>query len=88
MSFGALGSQPGPQPTVALQQGFAVVELEHRPHQQGDTLGIDFQARLDYGYQAVAKLTPMAEALIAAAYGKGPDRSLELLQRRAPPWSR
>ncbi len=37
--------------------------------------GIDPQARLDYGYQAVGKLTPMAKALIASAYGKGPDRS-------------
>jgi feruloyl esterase len=37
--------------------------------------GIDPQARLDYGYQAVAKLTPMAKALIRAGYGKAPDRS-------------
>jgi hypothetical protein len=35
----------------------------------------DPQARLDHGYQAVRTLTPMAKALIAAAYGKGPDRS-------------
>jgi len=37
--------------------------------------GIDPQARLDYGYQAVATLTPMAKAAITTAYGKGPDRS-------------
>ena len=72
----ALGSQPGPQPTVALQQGFAVISSDAGHTGQGNlTFGIDFQARLDYGYQAVAKLTPMAKALIAAAYGKGPDRS-------------
>jgi feruloyl esterase len=37
--------------------------------------GMDPQARIDYGYGAVRTLTPMAKALIAAAYGKGPDRS-------------
>jgi feruloyl esterase len=37
--------------------------------------GADPQARADYGYQAVAALTPMAKALIATAYGKRPDRS-------------
>ena len=42
---------------------------------QNPTFGIDPQARLDYGYQAVAKLTPMAKAVIQTAYGKGPDRS-------------
>ncbi|MGF6300927.1 poly(3-hydroxybutyrate) depolymerase [Paraburkholderia sp. WC7.3d] len=33
------------------------------------------QARLDYGYNAVATLTPMAKQVIKLAYGKGPDRS-------------
>ena len=41
----------------------------------GPTFGIDPQARLDYGYQAAAKLTPMARSAIQVAYGKGPDRS-------------
>lgn len=72
----ALGSQPGPQPTVALQQGFAVISSDAGHTGQGNLdFGIDFQARLDYGYQSVAKLTPMAKSLIATAYGKGPDRS-------------
>ena len=31
------------------------------PARSGPTFGIDPQARLDYGYQAVAKLTPMAK---------------------------
>ncbi|MES2945006.1 MAG: tannase/feruloyl esterase family alpha/beta hydrolase [Pseudomonadota bacterium] len=66
----------GPQPTVALQQGFAVISSDAGHTGQGNLdFGIDFQARLDYGYQAVAKLTPMAKALIATAYGKAPDRS-------------
>lgn len=41
----------------------------------GATFGLDPQARLDYGYNAVAQLTPMAKALIAAYYGKRPDTS-------------
>ena len=67
----------GPQPTTALQQGFAVISSDaghsriHRSRASASTV----QARLDYGYQAAAKLTPMAKALIAAAYGKRPDRS-------------
>ena len=70
------GPQPRRQPSDALQQGFAVISSDAGHTGQGDlTFGIDFQARLDYGYQAVAKLTPMAKALIATAYGKGPDRS-------------
>ena len=42
---------------------------------QNPTFGIDPQARLDYGYQAVGKLTPMAKSVIQTAYGKAPDRS-------------
>lgn len=37
--------------------------------------GLDPQARLDYGYQAVGSLTPMAKNLIKVAYGRVPDRS-------------
>ncbi len=37
--------------------------------------GLDPQARIDYGYGAITKLTPMAKNLIKAAYGKLPDRS-------------
>jgi feruloyl esterase len=66
----------GPTPTTALQQGFAVVSSDAGHSGASDpSFGIDFQARLDYGYQAAAKLTPMAKALIAVAYGKRPDRS-------------
>lgn len=66
----------GPAPTTALQQGFAAISSD-AGHSGADdpSFGIDFQARLDYGYQAAAKLTPMAKALIASAYGKPPDRS-------------
>jgi feruloyl esterase len=66
----------GPQPTVPLQQGFAVISSDAGHSGSNDaSFGIDAQARLDYGYQAAAKLTPMAKSLIQAAYGKRPDRS-------------
>lgn len=42
---------------------------------QNPTFGVDPQARLDYGYQAVGALTPMAESLVEAGYGRGPDYS-------------
>ena len=60
----------------ALAQGFAVISSDAgHTNAQNPTFGIDPQARLDYGYQAVGKLTPMAKAAIQTAYGKGPDRS-------------
>lgn len=70
---GVLGGGPV---TGALAQGFAVISSDagHTGPQTG-VFGLEPQSRLDYGYQAVAKLTPMAKALIASAYGKGPDRS-------------
>lgn len=59
-----------------LQQGFAVISSDAgHTAAQNPLFGRDPQARLDYGYQAVGSLTPMAKALIRAAYGKGPDRS-------------
>lgn len=70
---GALGGGPL---TGALLQGFAVISSD-AGHTGAQTpyFGSEPQARLDYGYQAVVKLTPMAKRLIAAAYGRGPDRS-------------
>ena len=60
----------------ALNMGFAVISSD-AGHEAagGPTFGIDPQARLDFGYQAVAKLTPMAKSAIQTAYGKAPDRS-------------
>ena len=70
---GALGGGPV---TGALVQGFAVISSDAgHTARQNPKFGEDPQARADYGYQAVGKLTPMAKALIAVAYGKAPDRS-------------
>ncbi len=72
----AMGTHGGGPITGALLQGFAVISSDAgHTGRQNPRFGEDPQARADYGYQAVGKLTPMAKALIAAAYGKGPDRS-------------
>ena len=72
----ATGGFGGGPLTNALHQGFAVLSSDAgHPGSMGPGFGIDPQARLDYGYQAVGKLTPMAKQAIHLAYGKGPDRS-------------
>ncbi len=71
----ATGSTGGGPLTHALQQGFAVLSSNAGHSGPTPAFGIDPQARLDYGYQAVGKLTPMAKQAIALTYGKGPDRS-------------
>ncbi|MBO9649736.1 MAG: tannase/feruloyl esterase family alpha/beta hydrolase [Variovorax sp.] len=73
----AMGGIGGGGPTsTALQMGFAVISSDAgHAGSLGPRFGIDPQARLDYGYNAVAQLTPMAKNLITQAYGRGPDRS-------------
>ena len=66
----------GPGLDCPLNQGFAVLSSDAgHDGALGPFFGIDPQARLDYGYQAAAKLTPMAKSLIQTAYGRPPDRS-------------
>jgi pimeloyl-ACP methyl ester carboxylesterase len=72
----ALGALGGGPLTGALHQGFAVISSDAGHNgSQNPTFGADFEARQNYGYGAIAKLTPMAKGLIAMAYGKAPDRS-------------
>ncbi|MGR4868977.1 tannase/feruloyl esterase family alpha/beta hydrolase [Variovorax sp. LARHSF232] len=72
----ATGSFGGGPLTHALMQGFAVLSSDAgHAASLGPNFGVDPQARLDYGYQAVGKLTPIAKKVIDSAYGKGPDRS-------------
>jgi feruloyl esterase len=74
----ALGDLGGGPVTSALLQGFAVISSDaghDNRKTRGPGFGLDPQARLDYGYQAVGRLTPMAKEVIRIAYGKGPDRS-------------
>ncbi|CAB1056681.1 Chlorogenate esterase [Olavius sp. associated proteobacterium Delta 1] len=58
----------------ALEMGFAVISSD-AGHGGGPFFGMDPQARIDYGYNAVAELTPMAKRLIKTYYGKFPDKS-------------
>jgi feruloyl esterase len=73
----ALGGIGGGGPrSSALEMGFAVISADAgHAGSMGPRFGLDPQARRDYGYNAVAQLTPMAKNLIAKAYGRGPDRS-------------
>ena len=70
----ATGDTSGGGPlTSALLQGFAVISSDAgHSAAQNPLFGLDPQARLDYGYQAVGKLTPMAKMVLRAAYGKSP----------------
>jgi hypothetical protein len=72
----ALGALGGGPLTGALAQGFAVISSDAgHSAAQNPYFGAEPQARQDYGYAAVGKLTPMAKDLIQASYGKAPDRS-------------
>ncbi|MBT2499133.1 tannase/feruloyl esterase family alpha/beta hydrolase [Agromyces sp. ISL-38] len=72
----ALGSITGGQLSNGLQMGFAVLSSDAGHNRsQNPLFGLDPQARLDYGYQAVGTLTPMAKDLVEAAYGRQPDTS-------------
>jgi len=60
----------------ALNMGFAVISSDAgHTSSQNPLFSLDPQARIDYGYNAVATLTPMAKQAIRTAYGKAPDRS-------------
>jgi feruloyl esterase len=73
----ATGNTSGGGPlTSALLQGFAVISSDAgHSGAQNPTFGIDPQARLDFGYQAVGKLTPMAKRVLRDAYGQRPAYS-------------
>ncbi|MFC7401161.1 tannase/feruloyl esterase family alpha/beta hydrolase [Citricoccus sp. GCM10030269] len=70
----ALGEVGGGE--SGLQMGMAVISSDAGHNSdQNPTFGLDPQARLDYGYQAVGTLTPMATSLIEQAYGQPPHHS-------------
>jgi feruloyl esterase len=71
----AVGAFGGGPLSNALDQGFVVLSSDAGHAGATPAFGIDPQARLDYGYQAVGKLTPMAKSVIEIVYGKRPDRS-------------
>ena len=66
----------GGELTNALKQGFAVLSSDAgHSVRQLPLFGIDPDARLDYGYRAVATMTPIGRGVITAAYGKAPERA-------------
>jgi hypothetical protein len=58
-----------------LIRRFAVISSDAGHTADGGQFGIDPQARIDYGYNTVAQLTPMAKSLIKTYYGKKPYKS-------------
>lgn len=78
----AFGDILGGGPTTnGLAQGYAVISsdaghaFDRSTPTGGALFGLDPQARRDYGYNAVAQLTPLAKGIIKAYYGHGPGRS-------------
>lgn len=72
----ATGNTSGGGPlTSALLQGFAVLSSDAGHDASQLFFGLDPQARVDYGYQAVGALTPMAKQVLKDAYGKPPRYS-------------
>ncbi|HZR82357.1 MAG TPA: prolipoprotein diacylglyceryl transferase family protein [Candidatus Binatia bacterium] len=68
----AVGSLGGGTP---LARGFAAVSTDAGHSGDGVEFGLDPQARLDYGYNAIDRVTRTARAIIARAYGREPERS-------------
>jgi feruloyl esterase len=72
----AIGNVAGS--TSALARGFAVVSTDggHRGRSAVDArFGVDQQARLDFGYQAVERTTHEAKVLLGRYYGRKPEYS-------------
>lgn len=62
---------------TALERGYAVVSTDggHATGQSDATFGLDPQARSDYGYNAVGRVTTVAKQIVATRFGHGPSRS-------------
>jgi len=73
----AVGDLLNTSESNALSQGYAVASTDggHNTGQTDVSFGLDPQARLDYGYNAVGTLTPAAKQIIARRYGRAPERS-------------
>ncbi|MEO8315101.1 MAG: tannase/feruloyl esterase family alpha/beta hydrolase, partial [Pseudomonadota bacterium] len=70
-AVGRVGEGPS-----ALQRGFAVVSTDsgHRSRSSTDArFGVDQQAKLDFGYQAVDRTTREAKSLLQRYYGRAPQ---------------
>lgn len=73
----AIGADSGDVPP-ALAQGYAIVtsDMGHATSNPSDaSFGLDPQARIDWGYNAVDVVTVAAKELIRRYYGKSPEYS-------------
>ena len=73
----ALGGTPirGSTATPALQRGYAVVSTDSGHQGRDAGFAEDQQARLDYAYAAIGKVTRVAKQLIQQNYTKEPQHS-------------
>jgi len=62
-------------PAPALTRGFAVVSTDAGHQGQDASFGLDQQARIDYAYNALGRVTGVAKQLLAQFYGKPADKS-------------
>jgi feruloyl esterase len=65
----------GVSATPALMRGFAVVSNDSGHQGQDASFGFDQQARLNFGYAAIGKVTAAAKRIIARFYGRGAEHS-------------
>lgn len=74
-----LGSTALGGKTNALALGYAVVSSDggHVDGVNGldGSFGLDYQARLDYGYNALGTMAPLAKQMVAKYFGSAPSRS-------------
>jgi len=62
--------------TNALSLGYAVVSTDGGHTGPADvSFGLDPQARIDYGYNAVGRTTQVAKSIVSGYYGRAPRRS-------------
>jgi feruloyl esterase len=73
----ALGAIPwsGATAEPALARGYAVVSTDAGHSGADMAFATDQQARLDYAYNALGRVTVEAKALVTRYYGRGPERS-------------
>ncbi|OYW44274.1 MAG: hypothetical protein B7Z08_02925 [Sphingomonadales bacterium 32-68-7] len=73
----AIGTIPNSAGAPALARGFAVVTTDsgHEGPIVDASFGLDQQARVDYAYNALDKVTAEAKRLVAAYYGAAADYS-------------
>lgn len=73
----ALGDIFGSVTPSALARGFAVVSTDggHRSSMLDGSFGLDQQARIDYAYNALDKVTLKAKELVEKYYGAAPSYS-------------